>query len=398
MSPDCVAEISVSVVEVTPKTRWIFVEIETKAGARGVGEATLGGSEDAVLHAVAGFTPALFAMRDASPSELPRTDTRNLPRAAAFSAFDQALWDIAAQRRGIRLAEALGSVRRAQIPVYANVNRRTLDRSPAGFAASARGAIAAGHDAVKIAPFDEATVDARAHAALRCAVEPGLERIAAVRDAIGPTRRLMVDCHWRLDEAVAEHVIRVAASLGVHWVECPLPETQERIPALVRLRRLANSHGVLLAGCELEIGLSGFAPFIDAGAYDVMMPDAKYVGGLAKMLCLAQRMRDAGVAFSPHNPSGPVCHAASLHVSAAAEGLHSLETQFDETPLFDALAGAPFRPVEGGATTLPTAVGIGMRLQPRAVAGCQTARWVATQERPHLVCIQGRDQAEAVRT
>lgn len=384
MSPDRIGELSVSVAEVTPKTRWIFVEIETQAGVRGVGEATLGGQEGAVIAAVADLAQGVFAMADASASTLPPRDLPNLPRAAAWSALDQALWDVEARRRGVSLAEALGGARRRQIPVYANINRRTLDRSPAGFAASARDALAARHESFKIAPFDEATAEARAGAGLRSAVEPGLERIAAVRQAIGPNRRLMVDCHWRLNEAVTQHVIRVAASLGVHWVECPLPETPETIPALARLRRLANSLGVLLAGCEMEIGVHGFAPFIDAGAYDVLMPDAKYVGGLGEMLSLAERMHAAGVAFSPHNPTGPVCHAVSLHVSAAVASLHSLETQFDETPMFDALAAAPFRPVDAGATALPEADGIGMRLQPQAIAECRTAHWMATRERPQL--------------
>jgi galactonate dehydratase len=403
MSPDPVARIGISVAEVTPKTRWIFVEIETASGVRGTGEATLGDREDAVIAAVARFTPGILALQDAAPDESLRGDLSHLSDAAAFSALDQALWDIAAQRRGVALAVALavapavapavassgasGGAQRTRVPLYANVNRRTLDRSPAGFAASALDAIAAGHDSIKIAPFDEATPDARARAALKEAVEPGLARIAAVRAAIGARRRLMVDCHWRLDERAAEHVIRAAAELGVHWVECPLPETPEHIAALSRLRHVANGLGVFLAGCEQGIGIAGFAPFIDAGVYDVMMPDAKYVGGLAEMMRLAARMHRAGIAFSPHNPSGSVCHAVSLHVSAAVEDLHSLETQFDETALFDALAGAPFRAVQAGSTALPAGSGIGMHLQAAPLANCRTAHWVATQESRRLAPI-----------
>jgi galactonate dehydratase len=256
-------------------------------------------------------------------------------------------------------------VRREAAPLYANINRRTRDRRPEGFAASARLAMAAGFEAVKIAPFDEVAPDRPRVAG---SLAPGLARMAATREAIGPGRELMVDCHWRFDVAEAEEVIRAGAALGLAWFECPLAETTANIGALVRLRGLANERGIRLAGCELGIGEEGFAPFLAAGAYDAMMPDVKYFGGLADMLALAERFAAAGVAFSPHNPTGPVCHAASLQVCAAAPVVDRLEVQFDETPRFDALVGGAIPPMRGGVSPLPAGTGIGMRLADNAVA------------------------------
>ncbi len=393
MRRDPVHEIRVSVAEVTPKTRWIFVELTADSGLRGTGEGTLTGQEDAVVQAVRQFAPSVFALTEASPDQLSAPALPGLAQAAAYSAVDQALWDVAAQQRGERLADALGLVQRSSIPLYANINRRTLDRSPAGFAASARQAIAAGHAAIKVAPFDEATPDVRRAGALAVAIQPGLERIAAVRAEIGP-RRLMVDCHWRLDEAAAETVIAAAAELKVHWVECPLPETPAQLAALARLRRRADRRGVLLAGCEQGIGTAGFEPFLRAGAYDVMMPDAKYVGGLAEMLRLAETMRRAGVAFSPHNPSGPVCHAVSLHLCGVAAGLHSLEVQYDETPLFDELVGQPQQETKclDGVVGLPTAMGLGVALQPAALKRCRIGGWRATRQGNQYVFHEGENR------
>jgi galactonate dehydratase len=195
MTPDRVRQIEISVVEVTPKTKWIFTEIEAVSGLRGKGETTLTGQEEAVLAATRRLTPIVMDLRKASPGLLPKHHPLpSLPDAAAFSAIDQALWDIVAPRRNLRLADARGGARRG-IPLYANINRRTLDRSPAGFAASARDAIAAGHEAIKIAPFDEATAEARNAGGLYAALIPGLQRIEAVRAVIGSGRRLMVDCH-----------------------------------------------------------------------------------------------------------------------------------------------------------------------------------------------------------
>ncbi|RLR17659.1 hypothetical protein D8L93_07530, partial [Sodalis-like symbiont of Bactericera trigonica] len=77
------------------------------------------------------------------------------PLAALISACDQALGDIKAKAQALPLCALLSPTPARYISVYANINRKTLDRSPAGFAASARPAIARGHTAIKIAPFDE---------------------------------------------------------------------------------------------------------------------------------------------------------------------------------------------------------------------------------------------------
>ncbi|NYT41932.1 mandelate racemase/muconate lactonizing enzyme family protein [Sphingomonas sp. R-74633] len=374
MRPDRLRILSLSTVEVTPKTRWTFLEVETEAGLRGVGEASLAGHEAEIAEAAARLAPIAFALPDLNPGGLPRRLPASLPEAAALSALDQALWDISARRQGVALAEALGGTQRAEVPVYANINRRTRERRPEAFAQSARAAIAAGHKAIKLAPFDEVLPGSDAKTLV-----PGLARLAAVREATGPTIRLMIDCHWRFDPGTAERVIAAAAELGVDWIECPLVETPATAEAIARLRRTANRHDILLAGLETGIGVEGFAPYLRAGAYDVMMPDIKYVGGLAEVLRLAETLRGAGIGFSPHNPSGPICHAASLHLCAAVPELHSLEVQFDETPLFAELVDADLQQVRGGTIAAPGGTGLGVTLQAAVAERYGVRQWQATR-------------------
>ena len=257
----------------------------------------------------------------------------------------------------IRLCDLLGTAQRKTIPLYANINRRTRDRSPEGFAASARDALKQGFVAIKIAPFDEVTAESlkQGHGAL----DAGLSRIAAVRQALGPRLELLVDCHWRLNESASEVVIKTGETLGVNWIECPIPETIASIPQIRHLRGLANDRGMRLAGLEISITWSGFEPFVQAAAYDVVMPDIKYVGGPAEMLRVADHLANTGVAFSPHNPSGPIAHAATLHVSAVAGAFDRLEIQFDETPSFGALVGNPNFRSSDDLSRLPEASGTG---------------------------------------
>ena len=350
-------------VRISHKTCWSFIRLHTHDGLVGEGEATLTGQEDALRAAAERLVP--LARRNATPESPSGFALLHAPadiqEASIVSALDQALWSLHSQRAGQSLAHVLG-VQRVQVPVYANINRRTELRTPEGFAASARAAMAAGYAALKMAPFDEVSTAVCSQGQGTEAMRAGLARVAAVREAVGPGARVMVDCHWRFDEATARQLNEAAARLGVYWIECPMPEAADNIPALARLRRQANALGMLQAGLEMGIGWDSFQPYCEGGAYDVVMPDMKYAGGIHQMQAISAGCASLGVQVSPHNPSGPICHAASLQVSATLGAFDMLELQFDESPLFDALVRAPFAPVESGQTVLPAGIGLGVTL------------------------------------
>src|SRR5206468_4610605 len=140
---------------------------------------------------------------------------------SVVSALDQAVWDLAAQQRGVSVSNSLGELRREKIPVYANINRGIASRTEEGFAVQAGRAVADGFSAIKIAPFDGVDWygDSLRVVDSRC-FDAALARIAAVREAIGPSVDLMVDCHWRLHRAAAEAVLEATARFELHWLEC----------------------------------------------------------------------------------------------------------------------------------------------------------------------------------
>jgi galactonate dehydratase len=320
-------------VRVTARTVWTFARLVAHDGSEGWGEASLEGRAAEVEAAIQAFT--LPVTLGAVPTDL--------VKAAAYSAVEQALWDLAARNAGRPIAELLGGARRERVPLYANINRGTIDRSPAGFAARAAEAAALGFGAIKIAPFDN--------------LQEGYARIAAAADAIAGRAELQVDCHWRFDEAGAHEALGECARQGVTWFECPLPETPEHFAAIKRLRGKANAAGMRLAGAEQFIGAAGFRPILEQGLYDVVMPDVKYAGGLAECLRIAKLAASHGVACSLHNPSGPVCHAHSLHASAAMESNERLEYQHGETPRFYEIAPGLAAPV-GGSAALPGPINV----------------------------------------
>lgn len=364
-------KIEIRSMRVSPKTVWSFVRVDDDRGAQGWGEATVEAQAPAVHAAVEALARSCAQHSCAAALDDPHAWARqrlsacaNLPQAAALSAIEQALWDLRARSRRETLAAALasaghGAVLRESVGVYANINRGTVDRSPAGFEARARLAASEGFGAVKIAPLDGVTPDNVASAQGREAIAIAIERIAATRSGLGKGRALMVDCHWRLNEQSASALIEAIAPLGVSWFECPLSEDESQYDAIRRLRTRANEAAMVLAGGETMVGVEGFRPILEAGLYDVIMPDVKYVGGLAELLAVARLAAEFGVDCSPHNPSGPVCHAHSIAVSTLVERFPILEMQFAESELFYP-ATPGLAPPESGACKPNQSIGLGV--------------------------------------
>lgn len=359
-----IASVQLRSLRVSAKSEWLFLEVRCEDGTCGVGEATMEGHEAAVRAAIADLAGQVVGTCIAPgpvTGPLARFAAGNPARYTAISALEQALWDARGRRLGRCVADLLGA--RTEAPrLYANINRSIEDRSPEGFAAKAAAAVGAGFGAVKIAPFDGLNWTAGHDGGQEPLYAAGLARIAATRGAIGPEVSLMVDCHWRFDPATAERLIGDVAPFGLYWLECPVPERPASIPAVAALRGLCAARGMLLAGLESLNGLGAFLPWLEAGALDVIMPDVKYAGGLGECRLIARAAELHGVICSPHNPTGPVCHAASLHLAAGLANCPILEHQYDETPLFHEIAGGAFPALRGGRAGLPEGPGLGIEL------------------------------------
>lgn len=331
-----IAAVDFRAVHVNARTNWSFVRVRSDAGIVGVGEASLNGYEPLLAAYLDLLRPRLVGA--VADDALPALATfahapAGLVANAIRSAVRQALVDLRARAAGVPAWQLLGGKRRDRVAVYANVNRATRDRSPAGCAASAVAAVASGYRAVKIAPFDGVLPEALAQAPTRRAIDVGVDRVRAMRDAVGPDVHLMVDCHWRFDEATALAVLDRLAPIGIRWFECPVSEQPHAHAALGRLRDAAQARGIALAACELQAGVDAFRPFVAPRRVDVVMPDVKYCGGPLALLAIARLAHAHGVACSPHNPTGPVCTMASVHACLAAEDVATLELQLGESPL-----------------------------------------------------------------
>ena len=360
-SPLTVRSVSAFVIAVSPKTNWIVVELALGDGPSGWGEATLAGAEEAVLAEIGHAETLLAGVAFSGPAEVTgrlRMKHASQARMIVMRAVEQAVLDALARRAGLPLAAFLGGPERQAVPVYANINRGIVDRTPAGFAARAREVVTVeGYRAVKIAPFDGLDWKRCDHASGARLLADGIARIVAVREAVGPGIALLVDCHSRLSPVMARTALRALESVALFWFEEPLAEDAFDDHTGRALRSFANDRGIRIAGGEHLAGMTEARDFLARGTCDAILPDLRWTG-LRSGLSILELAASSGVEVSLHNPVGPVLDRISVQMAAALPSFLILERQVRESPLFDEIRGGP-QALSNGAIPLEAAPGFG---------------------------------------
>ena len=349
-------------VEATPWTEWTFARLHAQSGACADVEITGPGD---VASLVAEQMKVLSGKPIDSEADVPRLLNldhhhlnADLPLATAVSALRTGVSIIQAVEDGITLTEALGGEPADSVPLYANINRGLFatDRTPADFSKAAERADREGFRAIKCAPFDEVTPGGDSAEAVQNA-RTGIQRVTAIRDAVGPSITLMVDCHGRFDVDSAVTVAGKLADLDVTWFEEPVrpnadPESSARIAARVPMT---------VAGGEMGYSEELFADLIATNAVSVIMPDVMFCGGAAVAARSGRAAIDAGGIVSLHSPSGPLSLLIGGHVTASVPGAMPLEHAVHEADWRTDLLTSPERIVDGHLH-LPSFPGLGAEL------------------------------------
>lgn len=349
-------------VRATARTVWLIVQVRTDVGLTGLGEASdafgfaaTTAAQGREMEAALGRMVGLMVGR--SPLEVAYFRKAgwglakgSLMEATAFSAVEQALWDLAGQMLGVPTHALFGGAVRRSLPMYANINRATTVRTPAGFAETARRAVAEGFRAVKAAPWDGFPAVSE---------EQGIACTEAIRAAVGPSVDVMVDCHSFFDVERAVRVARRLEGVGLRWYEEPV--APEKVAETVAIRERIRQP---MAGGEMLFGVEGFAPLCRAKAVAVIMPDVKHCGGLLALTQIAAMAAADGVSVAPHNPSGPVSTAASLQAAASVANCEILELQWGEVGWRGELV-SPGERFVGGEAVVGERAGFGITLNER---------------------------------
>lgn len=371
MTHDQMARLNPTVTSVEPvvahmssSTTFVFLVLSTADGETGVGEATHRGNHQAVLSCIEKVKeevlgkPCSSLLRNLDAVQGWRD---GLPMAAAISSFEQAYWDLLGKRAGMPVWMLLGGAYHDRITSYSNINRAVVDRRLSTWREKAGLAVSMGFTGVKVAPFDG--VDWRDGDNSQEGIERAYDVVAAVRETVGPRVRLMVDCHWRFNISMAMAVIDRLAAYEIFWIEGVLPERPDTFPDLARLRSYASKRNILLAGGEYLSGIHEHMSALEKGAFDVINPDVRYCGGPGNLLRLGHMASQKGIAFSPHNPDGPVMDAATAQICHAVPSVLMLERQLvaDDWPSYILLPSGTRR--ASNVVELSHAPGLGIGLK-----------------------------------
>jgi galactonate dehydratase len=361
-------------VRATARTVWLLVRLRTDAGLTGLGEASdafgfANTTKDDAARMEAELRAFFELVKGQSPLDVgayrqhaePLVAKGGLVSATACSAIEQALWDLAGKALDVPTYSLFGGRVRDTLPVYANINRATTMRTPAGFAETAKAAVRDGFRAVKGAPFDGFPPAGSPPAVVEAALENGIACVAAMRDAVGPDVEVMVDCHSFFDVPMAERVAKRLEPVNLAWYEEPV--APERIEETREIRRRIRQP---MAAGEILYGVAGFAPLSRNRTVNVIMPDVKHCGGLLELTRIAAAAEQEGVTVAPHNPSGPVSTAANVQICAVLRNFRLLEFQWGEASWRGDVV-SPAEQFDRGTLRVPARAGFGIELNDRVV-------------------------------
>jgi galactonate dehydratase len=351
-------------VKASNRTQWLFVRLKTNKGLTGLGECSDGWGpvKAPQLGAIETLVAEFFELtRDQSPFAVeayrqkgrPLAKAGKVPAHTAFSAIEQAHWDLVGKALGAPVYELFGGKIRDRLPIYANINRITTERTPEAFAANARKAIAEGYGSVKAAPWDGYPQSV--------SLELGIACVEAIRKAIGAGNQLFIDCHSHFDVKLGIDVAKRLEPQNVVWYEEPIAPTLTK--------ETIEIHSTIkqpMAGGEMLFGMEGFAPLCKARGIDIIMPDVKHCGGLLEGRKISAMAELEEIQVAPHNPTGPVATAASVQWCAGLPNFKILEYQWGEVPWRGDLVSPP-QTFERGTIAVPSAPGFGIELNDRVV-------------------------------
>lgn len=280
-----------------------------------------------------------------------------------ISGIDIALWDILGKATGQPVGRLLGGRYRERVKPYASLLMDEPDRLR-DHLLELKGH---GFRAFKIGWGPFGRVSYAKDAAI----------VSAARDAIGPDSLLMVDAggsdaFWSNGYKWALRTAEMLADYDVTWFEEPLKH--DAMDEYALLRRQAP---VPISGGEVLTRRQTFLPWLRAGAFDIVQPDATKVGGISESRRIGWMAENYGARLIPHGWNTAVGLAADLHLASALPDTDLVE-YITGSPYLDNLVAGGWHLDEDGMLPVPDAPGLGIDLDFDAVADYTGgASWLA---------------------
>jgi len=358
-----------------------LLKVETDQGIFGWGESGLTGREKAVAGVIEHYREFLIG-QDAMQigriwQEMYRSQYFEGGRVlqAAISAIDIALHDIKGKALGVPVYELLGGKQRNVIPTFAS----TGDSAGEGAIERAKELRAMGFDAIRFFPIGQDSPDIFEP---RQSIATTARILNRAREELGSEVVLGIDYHHRLSVAEAASFCNKLDKGVLDFLEEPIrDETPEAYESLRTMTDIPFAIG------EEFASKWQFLPYIERGIHQFNRLDVCNVGGLTEAMKVAGWSEAHYVDLMPHNPLGPVCTAATIHMAAAVPNFAWLETRSPERGLgFDNDDFFPVQPkLDGAVYPVSDAPGLGVEVNEDLLARQRFEFW----EAPHLTRTDG---------
>lgn len=371
----------------TTRATWrpVFCRIYTDEGIYGDGEAALayGRAADAGFAAVKEFASLIIGM-DPLKNEV---IWEKLYKStfwgqnggpvifAAIGAIDIALWDIKGKFYNAPIHALLGGARRDKLRSYASQlqngweygdDNYTFQYSPEGFAEAAKKAVTEKYDAVKFDFFEKKPEGGDyVQEDRRCFVLPKdlhviEDRLAAVREAVGPDVDIIAEAHSRMDAPGAIRYAKILEKYDVMFFE--EPDT----PTPYMTKYIADQVNIPIAGGERVYGRWQFVPYFEDRSLQVIQPDLGNCGGFTEVKKICDMAHAYDVSVQAHICASPLSTTAAIHLEAVLPNFVIHEHHICNRITYNmGLTTVDEQPVDG-FLKVPDAPGLGNEISEKA--------------------------------
>jgi galactonate dehydratase len=364
----------------------LIVKVETDQGIYGLGESGLSGRELAVIGAINHFREFLIGkdpmQRGRIWQELYRSQYFEGGRVllAAQSAIDIALYDIAGKALNVPVYQLLGGKQRDAIPCFPTANGGTGEQLLEGI----KLLWSHGWRVIRTGSLQPRQPEAPDQFEPRESIGYTAQWLVKAREEIGSELTLGIDYHHRLSIAEAASFCQRMPAGTLDFIEEPIrDETPEAYEALRKLTTVPFAVG------EEFSSKWQFLPYIERHLTDFARLDLCNVGGFTEAMKVAGWAEAHYIDLMPHNPLGPICTAATIHLAAAVPNFEWLEVRVSQTEnLYYGQSGVndadllfPTQPrLTGTSFPVPDAPGLGIDFDEKLAQSQTWKFW----EAPHL--------------
>jgi galactonate dehydratase len=321
----------------------VWLRVHTDQGVSGLGETSYAAqSVEAYLHEY--VAPRVLGRDPLEIEALTRSLAGYLGwrgsgvETRAVSAFDLALWDLYGKICAQPLYQVLGGASRNAIRTYNTCAGYRYIRSAGGQSTRnwgldgksegpyedldaflhraeelARSLLEQGITGMKIWPFDPYAESSDGQYISGPDLDKALEPFRRIRGAVGNRMDIMVEFHslWRLP--AAQKIARALAEFDTFWHEDPI-----RMDSLALLRQYAPHSKAPICASEVLAGRWSFKDLLETGVAGIVMFDLAWCGGISEARRVAALADAWQLPVAPHDCTGPLVYAASVHFSIHA--------------------------------------------------------------------------------